>query len=166
MTEEISDRTGRRKTAMLPFGSTGLYVPNRYSEKFVITFGIHFWSLRGCCHVAPTSAPVAGTALGWARGRLYRESPRQGKRGAHVGRKDTRKSLVLAFGIHFLSLWVVSLTWPYVGPVAGTGLGWPRGRTGSESLRQGERGAGRRDTPSRRRTVRNDEGVSFNTACR
>lgn len=32
---------------------------------------------------------------------------------------DTRESLVLAFGIHFWSLRVVSLTWPHVGPCRG-----------------------------------------------
>ena len=39
-------------------------------------------------HVTPTSAPVAGTALGWPRGRFDRESPRQGKRGDHVRWKE------------------------------------------------------------------------------
>ena len=38
---------------------------------------------------------------------------------------DTRESLVLAFGIHFWSLRVVSLTWPHVGP-----LSWALGRYG------------------------------------
>ena len=48
-------------------------------------------------------------------------------------------------------------------PVAGTALGWARGRTGRESLRQGKRGAhvgtGTRDTLSKLRTVRKLEGV-------
>ena len=51
----------------------------------VLTFWYSFWSLPGYRHLAPMSAPVAGTALGWARGRTGRESLRQGERGAHVG---------------------------------------------------------------------------------
>ena len=53
----------------------------------VLTFWYSFWSLPGYRHLAPMSAPVAGTALGWARGRTGRESPRLGERGAHVGGK-------------------------------------------------------------------------------
>ena len=49
----------------------------------VLTFWYSFWSLPGYRHLAPMSAPVAGTALGWARGRTGRESLRQGERGAH-----------------------------------------------------------------------------------
>ena len=100
----ISDRTGRGKADMRPFGSTGLYVPN-YREN---EFGTHFWPLWECCHVAPTSAPVAGSWPGWARGRTGRKRPRQGP------------------------------TW-------------------------GSRGMEKGDTPSRCRTVRNDEGVSLIT---
>ena len=51
----------------------------------VLTFWYSFWSLPGYRHLAPMSAPVAGTALGWARGRTGRESLRQGEGGAHVG---------------------------------------------------------------------------------
>ena len=54
----------------------------------VLTFGIHFWSLRGYCHDAPSSAPVAGSWSVWLRGRSEQERPRQGKRGAHVGLED------------------------------------------------------------------------------
>ena len=54
---------------------------------------------------------------------------------------DTRKSLLLAFGTHFRSMRVVSPRRPMSAPVAGTGLGWARGRSGRSSPRQGERGA-------------------------
>ena len=51
----------------------------------VLAFGIGLWSLQRYRHVAPTSAPVADSCLGWARGRSGRKRPRQGKRGRHVG---------------------------------------------------------------------------------
>jgi len=54
----------------------------------VLTFGIAFWSLWGYRHVALTSAPVAGSWSVWPHGRTEWESPRQGKRGAHVGLED------------------------------------------------------------------------------
>ena len=55
-------------------------------------------------------------------------------------------------------------------PVAGPWPLWPRGRTwtGKPATGQtwGSRGAGRRDTPSKCRTVRNDEGVSVTVLIR
>ena len=106
MTEEISDRTGRRKTDMRPFGSTRLYVPNCYSGKF----GTRFWysflvSTGSIAYLAPTSAPVVGFLVGMATWSVRADKP------------ATRQ------------------TW-------------------------GSRGEERGDTPSKCRTVRNDEGVS------
>ena len=57
-------------------------------KSLVLTFSIFFWYMLGYCLVAPTSAPVAGSWPVWPRGRSGSESPRQGKRGAHVGLED------------------------------------------------------------------------------
>ena len=72
---------------------------------------------------------------------------------------ERKMSLVLTFGLCGGCYHVA----PTLGPVAGSWPLWPRGRTwtGKPATGQtwGSRGAGRRDTPSKCRTVRNDEGV-------
>ena len=54
----------------------------------VLAFWYSFWSLPGYRYLAPMSAPVAGSWSVWPHGRTEWESPRQGKRGAHVGLED------------------------------------------------------------------------------
>ena len=59
-----------------------------YQTLGIMSLALIFGLCPGYRHVAPTSAPVAGSWSVWPHGRTEWESPRQGKRGAHVGLED------------------------------------------------------------------------------